>query len=304
MPFQLRLNVSDPGVSIDVSDDPAQKLADLLKTFGALDADPTKGKSSDQAKAFNGLKGNIIKAIQTEAKGNDPLLNLVRDCWNLICALYKGPGLPTKVGNDYELPVPAPPRAQIKATSVAIVKPSGQDYESWKLANNAEILWFRKYEAGLTYEPADQQPLSPTEWDDVVNSVWLLGKDYPDFRDFFKVVHKHFLAISSDPDVEIPVSKLRLRSLLRKLVPSAQKGRKELSLGGYKGACSEIEDMFRVGAIRRGAVSRIAVPKANKKFTADDLSDVGIELKKKMDLKEQISIAPKSTAATPNSTWK
>jgi hypothetical protein len=69
---------------------------------------------------------------------------------------------------------------------------------------------------------------------------------------------------------EIDLTRLRVRNLLRKLVPKPLKGRKDKSIDNYKGACSEIVDAFQTIKFRRAGMTRISVPKQNKKFDTED----------------------------------
>jgi len=267
LPFSLKLRKTDPEIVLDKGDRAEIKLATLIKEFGDL---PNEGATPNHKGGFDGLKGNIIAAIRKNEQ--DPeVMSVVRDCWNLICKTYRG-GKPKFDGRDYDLPIPAPAREERKSTVVVIAKPNSQVFQHWKSGNGVAISWFRSFENGLTHEPNDQiTPLTVEEWEHVVDSVWILGEKYPNFLQFFELAYGVYKEFWRDPDLEIDFTRIRLRALLRKLVPNPQKGRKAKSVENYKGACSEMLDVVQTIRFRHGGLTRIAVPKANKTFDTEDV---------------------------------
>jgi hypothetical protein len=282
MPVTIKgLKQSDPDIIINDGDNPKEKLKDLLEAFVNLPKSGGKKDSPDQKGAFGNLKSSIIRAIQTASGTGD----LIRDCWNLICKAYGDPSLKKNgivkpketdalrnwLAADYDLPIPAPPRTKVAPASIVKPPEDTEAFRNWKLANAAALNWFKLFEAGLTHEPASEKQLTEEEWGHIVDSVWLLGERYPAWLNFFRDIYNIALELQHHPRVALDITRLRVRGLLRQLVPKPAKGRKEKSIDGYKGACAELLDAFNTIMLRPD-VTRIAIPTSNKQFEKEDVA--------------------------------
>ena len=164
-----------------------------------------------------------------------------------------------------------PVLGSVRAVQNAIEDPSGEAYENWKTANRGYINDLRDFEK---YQPQDKPPtkISEDDWNEVIDSVWLSGEKYMQFKTFFLELHNVRTAVDSLPDFKTDVRRVRIRPLLKKMVPNARKSRKEADLDNYKGACCELLDVFRTMQFRNPDVVKIAVPKGHKKFETEDVA--------------------------------
>lgn len=247
------------GPKITVSSAEDQAFVTFAQSFSNLDAVAKKG-------AFGRFRGDVIQArMSGNANGA-----LCQACWNAICRLF--PDAPKEVNGNFPLPEAGSQKGPVvpKQPVPTLADPSGLVYDNWKQTNQAQIALLKAFEH---YQPEDKDAsLSDNEWNKVVDSVFLLGEKYPGFTEFFQDIAKVKAAVDSDPNFKMDVRKIRLRALLRKMVPNPNKGRKDADIDNYKGACSEILDVFRAMQIRHPDAIRIAVPDGHKEFEPTDVA--------------------------------
>jgi hypothetical protein len=259
MPLEITPLVKGAAFTVQSAQD--QAFINFADDFKQLDGPGKKG-------AFARFRGDIIKARRNDKDGKEE--PLCQACWNVICKLY--PEAPPAVQGDHPLPGEGSQKASTgpKVAANAIPDPSGIEYDTWMISNRTYIDDFKGFEK---YQPEDEPPeLKDSDWDKVVDSVYLLGVKYKAFEGFFKEVHNTRIAVESDQNFKLDTRKIRLRPLLRKMIPNPQKGRKSADLDNYKGACSEILDVFRTMQFRHPDVVRIANPTGNKKFEVQDVA--------------------------------
>jgi hypothetical protein len=247
-------------------------IQELLRGVEDLDE---KGK----LRAFNSVKSDMVRQwveAMHATEITEDFRKLFQFTWNVLCSVghAKGCKVPSKNGDNYELPTVHTTKRKDTRAAVPVVKkfdaPHGDDYGRWKSLIDGFIQTIRKFEANRTHET--ERSLNEYEWGEVIDSVWLLGVQDPYYSNFFKKLHKIVITYMSHEDFAIDVTRMRIRSNLRRLVPSPKKGRSQPSILDYKGACAEILDAFNTIRFRSG-VTRIVTPRPNsrKAFDTEDL---------------------------------
>ncbi len=267
MPLELT-SLTKGGAKVEVRLITDQAFIGYVNTLGSPKPDQQKG-------ALSRLHGDFIRAqmAQSGETGKETVDEaFLQEAWNALCSACASQVAPPRQGQNYPLPQAGSQRTTPQSSKKprdSIPDPVGKEYETWKAASHAG---FRSLAAFESYQAEQEAALTEEEWLQVADSVYLLGRKYPLFHEFFAEVQKLRIEVESLTSFTIDIQHVRLRALLRRMVPRPPKYRQPGHIEDYKGACSEILDALRSMRFRHIGEIRISVPVANKTFEATDVA--------------------------------